>query len=459
MLYEWPLRSIGDLVDIKHGFAFKGEFFRDQPPGDILLTPGNFAIGGGYKEDSLKYYDGPVDDAYVLAPNELLVTMTDLSKNADTLGFPALVPSSPSVSRFLHNQRLGRVISLSNDQVDLRYLFYVMCTASYRHDVVAGATGSTVKHTSPSRIKSVKIPVPPLEIQFAIAHILGTLDDTIELNRQMNQTLEQIAAALFRSWFVDFDPVRAKAEGRQPEGMDAATAALFPDRFVDSEMGEIPEGWDVVPVGDVVSVVGGSTPPTGQPEYWGGEIPFATPKDLSKIDAPILLGTERHITEAGLARISSGRIPSHSLLLSSRAPIGYLAINDVPVAVNQGMIAMICKQGVSPWFMLGWAQVNQEEFVGRANGTTFLEISKRNFRPIPVIHPSDSILAAYGAIAEPLFARLIANVRQNQTLAQIRDTLLSRLLSGELRVPIDVLDEEAVSMPTPPEPVLAQSRF
>jgi type I restriction enzyme S subunit len=303
----------------------------------------------------------------------------------------------------------------------------------------------------------LRITIPPLPEQRAIAHILGTLDDKLALNRQMNQTLEQIAAALFTSWFVDFDPVRAKAAGRHPEGIDAETAALFPDRFVESEIGEIPEGWQVVPVADIVGVVGGSTPSTKEPKFWGGDIPFATPKDLSKIDAPVLLGTERHITEAGVARISSGLIPRRSVLLSSRAPIGYLAINDIPVTVNQGMIVMICNKGVSPWFVLGWAQLNKDEFIGRANGTTFLEISKTNFRPIPVVLPTAGVLAAFDSIAGPLFARLTANVRQNQTLAELRDILLPRLLSGELRVPLDILNEEDIPMPAPREEALVQS--
>jgi type I restriction enzyme S subunit len=288
------------------------------------------------------------------------------------------------------------------------------------------------------------ITVPEMGKQRSIATNLGALDDKIALNRQMNQTLEQIAAALFRSWFVDFDPVRAKAVGRQPEGMDAETAALFPDRLVESEIGEIPEGWDVLPVGEVVTAVGGSTPPTGEATFWGGDIPFATPKDLSKLDSPILLATERFITDAGLARISSGLIPRHSVLMSSRAPIGYLAVNDVPVSVNQGMIVMISEKGVSPWFMLGWARTNMEEIVGRANGTTFLEISKRNFRPIPLLLPSRPIRDAFDAVAKPLYERITANLRQNETLSELRDSLLPKLLSGDLPVPISAIAEEIV---------------
>ncbi|MBK8238802.1 MAG: restriction endonuclease subunit S [Deltaproteobacteria bacterium] len=232
---------IGDVARIKHGFAFDGQFFFDEPSRDVLVTPGNFAIGGGFKLDKPKFYRGPVEDEYVLAPGDVVVTMTDLSKSCDTLGFSALIPPVEGC-RFLHNQRIGRVEVSRRDLIDERYLYWLMRGPEYRAEILAGATGTTVRHTAPGRIESFRFTAPPLTQQRAIAHILGTLDDKIELNRRMNETLEAMARALFKSWFVDFDPVRAKAEGRQPIGMDAETAKLFPSEFEQSELGEIPKG-------------------------------------------------------------------------------------------------------------------------------------------------------------------------------------------------------------------------
>src|SRR5581483_3169555 len=230
---KWVETKLGDVVDIKHGYAFDGKYFYDEPVGDILLTPGNFAVGGGFKPDKFKYYDGPVPADFVLEEGDLLITMTDLSKNADTLGYPAFVPESHG-KRFLHNQRLGKVEILPGARLSRRFLYYRLCTRAYRNEILASATGTTVKHTSPERIKRFEFLCSPLSEQEAIADILGALDDKIELNRRMNETLEATARAIFKSWFVDFDPVRAKAEGRQPAGMDAATAALFPSEFENS---------------------------------------------------------------------------------------------------------------------------------------------------------------------------------------------------------------------------------
>jgi len=255
------------------------------------------------------------------------------------------------------------------------------------------------------------------------------------LNRRMNATLEAMARALFQSWFVDFDPVRAKLDGRQPAGLDAATAALFPAAFHDSEAGHIPKGWTINAVGEVVDCVGGGTPSTAEPKYWeGGTHHWTTPKDFSSLQAPVLLDTDRKLTDTGIAKISSGLLPAGTLLLSSRAPVGYLAIAAMPVAINQGFIALKCNERASNYFMLNWCQTNMPEIESRATGTTFAEISKQNFRPIRVVLPPKELMAAFTAKVAPLYAQITANLHQSRTLATLRDTLLPKLLSGELSV-------------------------
>jgi len=301
--------------------------------------------------------------------------------------------------------------------------------------LLASATGSTFPNVSREQLRDLECVIPPLAEQKRIAEVLGTLDDKIELNRRMNASLEATARALFQSWFVDFDPVRAKLDGRHPSGMDAATAALFPDSFEESPLGHIPRGWSVQPVGDVIDCFGGGTPSTSETKYWeGGTHHWTTPKDFSSLQAPILLDTDRKLTDAGIAKISSGLLPAGTLLMSSRAPVGYLAISAIPVAINQGFIAMKCNESASNYFMLNWCQQNMAEIEGRATGTTFAEISKQNFRPIPFILPSQEIMTAFSARVAPLYARITANLRESRTLATLRDTLLPKLLSGELSV-------------------------
>jgi type I restriction enzyme S subunit len=295
------------------------------------------------------------------------------------------------------------------------------------------AVGAVMPNLNEGVIRQIPLMLPPLAEQKAIATVLGALDDKIDLNRQMNATLEAMARTLFQSWFVDFDPVRAKLDARSPAGLDPATAALFPASFQDSAAGHIPKGWTIKPVGEVVDCVGGGTPSTSEPRYWeGGTHHWTTPKDFSSLQAPVLLDTDRKLTDAGIAKISSGLLPAGTLLLSSRAPVGYLAIAAIPVAINQGFIALKCNDHASNFFMLNWCQTNMAEIESRATGTTFPEISKQNFRPIPVVLPPQELMAAFTAKVAPLYAKIHANLLQSRTLATLRDTLLPKLLSGEL---------------------------
>jgi type I restriction enzyme, S subunit len=180
----WTIRALADVIDVKHGFAFEGKYFSDERCGDILLTPGNFAIGGGFKDAKVKYYTGPVPEDYILCDHDLVLTMTDLSKAADTLGYPAMIPPPPMGYRYLHNQRLGKVhITQSNAATPL-FLYRLFCSEAYRHEILAGATGTTVKHTSPTRIRAFKSLFPSagvlevFEKQLNIWYLLATQNES-----------------------------------------------------------------------------------------------------------------------------------------------------------------------------------------------------------------------------------------------------------------------------------------
>ena len=318
-----------------------------------------------------------------------------------------------------------------------KWLYYFLRSPQGQALVEQRKKGSTQQYISLTEIRNfpVSYPVDEQELRAAVS-LLSMLDDRITLLRETNATLEAIAQALFKSWFVDFDPVRAKMEGRTPEGMDEATAALFPDGLETSELGEVPRGWRVMPVGDAIEAVGGATPDTKNEAFWEPPVHcWTSPKDLSGIAAPVLLDTERKVSDQGLAKIGSGLLPSGTLLMSSRAPIGYLALAQVPLAINQGYIAMLPGGLLPPLYMYFWCRHNMDNIKGRANGSTFMEISKKAFRPIPVLVPTNDLVTAFTATTEALFARLTANEHQAQTLSTLRDTLLPRLISGQLRLP------------------------
>jgi len=311
----------------------------------------------------------------------------------------------------------ARVLRFDTDLVDPRYMYWTL-QDMYNAGLMEQ---HQVQHTGVARFQftrfadAVRVPVPALPVQRRIAAILGALDDKIDLNRRMNRTLEEMAQAIFKSWFIDFDG--------------------YTD-LVDSELGPVPRGWEVSEIGSAVKVVGGSTPSTANPSFWeGGLHHWTTPKDLSAATSPLLLTTERLITDAGVASISSGLLPVGTFLLSSRAPIGYTAIARVPVAINQGYIAIPPGGRLSSLFLLHWTKTNLDVIKSRAGGTTFQEISKSNFRPILVAVPPVENLGRFDRVVGPLFDRIEVNERQTATLAALRDTLLPKLISGEVRVP------------------------
>jgi restriction endonuclease S subunit len=347
------------------------------------------------------------------------------------IGSVARVPPSVATGRL--TQDTVKLVFRNPNPKDASYLYWILRTPQYREYCAGHSMGSAV--VALSRRDFLAYPVPPVttERRMAVA-LLDAIEERIELNRRMNETLEAMAQAIFKSWFVDFDPVRIKAEGRDPS-LPKHIADLFPDRFEDSELGEIPAGWEVKRIDELAEVVGGSTPSTTNPSFWdGGTHYWATPKDLSGLAFPVLLETERCITDAGLAQISSGLLPEGTVLLSSRAPIGYLAIAEVPVAINQGFIAMKPRKGVSNLFLLLWTRFADEEILSHANGSTFLEISKANFRPIRVVTPLCEVFEAFECEAKPLYKMMVSKERESRTLISLRDTLLPKLISGELQV-------------------------
>ena len=427
---EWSETTLGDLIDIKHGFAFKGQLIYDEPRGDLLLTPGNFAVRGGFKGDKFKYYDGPVSEEFVLRKGDLLVTMTDLSKQSDTLGYPAFVPAYSDGRRCLHNQRLGKVTPKETADIDLRYIYYVMCGKEYRQEVLASATGTTVKHTSPERLRRFRFLIPPLPEQRAIAHILGTLDDKIELKRRMNETLEAMARALFKDWFVDFGPTRAKIEGRDPY-LAPEIWDLFPDKL--DEDGK-PEGWETQSVIDQAEWVNGAA-------Y--GNMHFSNAHDalpvvkIAELKAGVTKNTKRTNTELG----DKYRIRDRELLFSwSGNPdtsIDTFIWTGGEAWLNQHIFAVRDNGARTPAFlytMLKWLKPEFAEIARNKQTTGLGHVTKQDLKRMQIYVGPRELLEESEHLIGPLHARMQTNLVENMTLAQARDLLLPNLVSGEIRV-------------------------
>ena len=425
----WTKVTLGDLIDLRLSSVDKKTKPTERP---VRLCNYLDVYKNQFIHSGLDFMNGTATAREIanctLRPGDVVITKD--SEKHDDIGVPALVRED--IPGLVCGYHLA-ILRSASPNIDGAYLFYALNTHEVQKQFHSYANGVTRFGLRKSDIGLIEIPLPPLSEQRAIADVLGVLDERIEVHRRMNQTLEAMAQALFKDWFIDFGPTRAKTAGHKPY-LPKPLWNLFPNNLTNSELGEIPEGWRVSTIGEEIDVVGGSTPSTKEPSFWGGSVHWATPKDLSALKSPVLLGTDRKITEKGLARIGSGLLPEGTVLLSSRAPIGYLAITDIPVAVNQGFIAMKCHKQLSAAYVWLWNAMNLDAILEKANGSTFLEINKRNFRSLLIIVPPEPLIRSFNDKVEPLIEKIINTEREIRTLANLRDTLLPKLISGKIRL-------------------------
>ena len=417
---EWVVKAIGDIATVVGGST---PSTRDAAnfDGDIpWLTPKDLAgphpryITRG--ERNLSRMGLESCSAQILPANSVLLSSRApigylaIAKNplATNQGFRSLVVKPGYDHEFIYYWLLANVAELE------------------RH-----ATGSTFKELSGSALKQIRLRLPSaLSEQRAIAHILGTLDDKIELNRRMNETLEAMARALFKAWFVDFEPVRAKIEGRWQRGqslpgLPAHLYDLFPDRLIPSELGEIPEGWEVTTVADEFSIVMGQSPPGATYNEAGDGMPFYQGRADFQLRFP-----KRRVYCTSPTRLSK----AGDTLISVRAPVGDINMAVEDCAIGRGVAAVRHKSGSRSYtyqFMRGLEAVFARF---EAEGTVFGSISKTDFHTIPCIAPPPHTISCFEKALEPVDNRIEVAEIESRTLAQLRDTLLPKLISGELQV-------------------------
>ena len=326
-------------------------------------------------------------------------------------------------------------VRLGENGVDPGYASYYLGHPAVREWIVRHAHGATMPNLNTAILSACPFVVPPPSEQQSIAHVLGTLDDRIELNRSMNTTLEAMARALFKSWFVDFEPVRAKMEGRDT-GLPTEVADLFPDRLVDSESGEVPMGWDTGVLADAVEILSGGTPRTSVSHYWNGDIPWYTPKDAPAPSDVFVVVTEKTITQAGVDNSSTIVLPAGTTVISARGTVGRLACLGVPMAMNQtcyGVRGADAYQS-QDYFVYWLVRGTVEELRSRTHGTVFDTITRKTFAFVNLPLPPISVAKEFEFAVSPIMGRILRNLHQVGVLTALRDTLLPELISGKLQL-------------------------
>jgi type I restriction enzyme S subunit len=386
---------------------------RGQNLSNGKFVGGEFVFVSEEKADKLK--------ANLARPGDLVFTQRG---NAVLHGGQvAIVPDQP-FERYLVSQSQ---MKLTPDQtkVESRFLYFIFTSADYRHYLRSNAVVTGVPHINLGLLRQYSLSLPPLAEQKAIASVLGALDDRIELNRRMNATLEAMGRALFQSWFVDFDPVRAKLSGRPPAALDPSTAALFPASFQDSPLGRIPYGWRVGSIYEIANVIYGA--------------PFASS----------LFNSAKH--GKPLIRIRDLPNESAAVFTTEVHPKGYLLHpGDIAVGMdgefraylwagveswlNQRVCVFAPKPGYSAAFVRNSISAPLAEVEATETATTVIHIGKNDIDRFTVIIPDTHVAEAFRQLCQPWYDQIVANKQQSRTLATLRDTLLPQLLSGELDV-------------------------
>jgi len=409
----WRRCRLGDLLRIKHGFAFKGEFFRKE--GDlVVLTPGNFREDGGLKlEGEQKYYKGEFPGEFLLKRGELLVVMTDLTQDAPILGSPAFIPED---SRYLHNQRLGKVTDVKEAELDRAFLFYLLNTRNVRSQIKGSASGATVKHTAPDRIYAVRVCIPPVDEQRKIGAILSAYDHLSENNARRIGILEEMIRAVYREWFVDFRAPGVKFRKATPMERRATGKSDFPI------------GWELRMLGDLAEEVRKGI----QPDEVDPGTPYIGLEHLPRRSIAVAeWGEARQVHSTKLAfragDILFGKIRPYFHKVGI-APLDGICSSDTivigPKSTEYHALVLACVS--SDAFVKHATQTSQGSKMPRANWQVLVKY--------PVAVPGGSILREFDEHISAA-TKLIHNlIFVDRNLKQTRDLLLPRLMSGEATV-------------------------
>ncbi|MGP2411149.1 restriction endonuclease subunit S [Yersinia sp. 2553 StPb PI] len=421
---NWNIEKLKGKINIKHGFPFKGEFFSEKETDYIVLTPGNFFEEGGFKRQAgkEKYYSGEIPEGYLHEKGDLIVAMTE--QTPGLLGSCARIPES---GIYLHNQRLG-LITTDPKYLLKDYIYHLFRTNIVREQIRLTSSGSKVKHTSPDRIYDVKVPLPSVEEQQRIIDFFNLIEEKIDLNLRINTELETMAQMLYEYWFVQFDFPDINGNPYKNSGGKMV--------YNPKLKREIPIGWVPGTLDDLGHIVGGSTPSTNNPENFTlNGTAWITPNDLSNNQGyKFISHGAQDVSEAGIKGTSLKKYPAGTVLLSSRAPIGYMAIAINEVTTNQGFKSFIPTKGYSTEYVYYSVKKCIPIIEQHASGSTFKEISGSALKEINIILPEINITDKFTKTVINIFRRQENLERENKQLIKLRDWLLPMLINGQVTV-------------------------
>ena len=434
MSSDWKQMTLGQLCDTQNGRIQTGPFGSQLHTTDYVeqgapvVMPTNI-IDSRISESGIARV-GP-RDVERLAQHKLNVGDIVFSRRGDVTKNALIRPNQIG---WLCGTGCLKVRLGDESLASARFVSYYLQHPETLEWLVRHAVGATMPNLNTDILSRVPVSIPTLDAQSKIVAVLDGIGSSIETLQQQNICLEAIAQRVFRSWFVNFDPVHAKAAGKEPEAMSAELAELFPSEVENSELGPIPKDWRVVPYADVIDILSGGTPKTSVAEYWKGDIPWFSVTDAPVKGQVFILRTEKHITKAGLENSPAKLLPSHSTIISARGTVGKIGMVSGQMSINQSCYALSPKNRQDVYWVYFQTRNLVSTLKQMAHGGVFDTITRDTFRGVKVIVPPNAIFDAFSAAAKPLFNAIECNGRLMLSLTELRDHLLPRLISGKLSI-------------------------
>ena len=419
--------KLGEILDVTRGASLSGEFYATE--GEyIRLTCGNFDYQNNcFKENKSKdnlYYTGDFRSEFLMEKGDIITPLTEQA--IGLLGSTAIIPES---GKYIQSQDVAKIIC-KEDLLDKDFAFYLIPSTLVKQQLSAAAQQTKIRHTSPDKIKDCTVWIPELAEQKRISKLLRSLDCKIELNRAINQNLEAMAKQLYDYWFVQFDFPDENGRPYKSSG----GKMIWNEKL----KREIPISWEIKLIDDIAEIYNGATPSTMNELNYGGDIVWITPKDLSDQKQKFIYQGERNISQVGYDSCSTHLLPSNSILMSSRAPIGLLAIAKTELCTNQGFKNFVPKSGNTSIYLYYYLQYHIRQIEQLGTGTTFKEVSREDILKFPMLKPSDNVLDLWKETVLAINDRQLEIQKENENLTKLRDELLPLLMNGQVSVNSDL---------------------
>lgn len=405
---KWEKVKLGELYEVHNGLSKAGKFFGEGYPFLTFSTVFNNYFIPKQITDLVQSTEKE-QESYSIRRGDVFVTRT--SETSDELGMSCVALKDYPMATY--NGFTKRMRPITN-RVFPEYIGYYMRLPSFRGEFRAFSTMTTRASLRNEDLLGLEVELPPIEIQKHIAGILSVYDDLIENNQRQIKLLEEAAQRLYKEWFVDL---------------------RFPGHDNTKIVDGVPEGWKIASIADICDTVGGGTPSTKiQSYYEKGDILWVTPTDITRNFSLALLDTEKKITPEGLKNSSAKMLPAETILMTSRASVGFFGMCKYEVCTNQGFISCIPKRENLQMYLLFNLKSRVEEIRQKAGGSTYLEISKTVFRELKIILPKDEVLAEYQKNVHDIFDEIYCRTEMIKSLVDMRNRLLPKLMSGEVEV-------------------------